>query len=383
MEIWKQTVQAAEHSGREGPARQKHPRIALKCVGTAALIALHGAALADSLTISGLVTAGPTYTSNAGGGSRFGLDSGPHRPNYLAFNGTESLGGGASAYFRLAGRFYSDIGASVGGILFNTYSVVGLRGNLGDVQLGYTRDFMFDYFTVGGYSGSYYGGLWGASQGPFTNFGGVYGAARGGSFDYDRANGESLANAVKYTHQFGPLKVGAMYGFGERPGSVRNGGTYSLGALYESGRFGATVAFTDFKDASTADSNAHIRALGTGAKWATDSWQVSTSYSRTENANTEGVIDTYGVGGTKSFNQHYGLTLHYQYMKGNTPLLNRHAHQVLLEAETWLSKRSRIYLQTTYQLAGGSNARAWINGAPAASGGSRQLLGGVFIEHAF
>lgn len=352
-----------------------------------AMAALLGtvAAHADGLTINGLVAAGPTYTSNVSGGTRYGVDTAPNRPSYLAFNGSESLGGGASAYFRLSGRFLTDVGQTVGppGQIFNAYSVVGLRSQLGDIQFGLTRDFMFEYLTAGGFSGAWFGGLWGAAQGPFSNFGGVNGPVPTGSFDYDRTNGELLANSAKYTNQFGPLKVGVMYAFGERPGSIRSGSSYSTGALYESGRFAATVAYTDFRDGSTLTSTAHIRTLGTGAKWTTDEWGVASSYTRTENVNTGAVINTFGVGATKSLDERKKLSLHYQYMKGNEPLFNRYAHQLLLVAETALSKRSRLYLQAAYQWAGGANAKAWINGAAGPSSSGRQGIAGVFMEHTF
>ncbi|WP_460483680.1 porin [Cupriavidus yeoncheonensis] len=347
-------------------------------MATVASVASH----ADGLTISGLVGAGPTYTSNASGAARYSLDAAPNRPNYLAFNGSESLGDGTSAYFRLSGRFLSDTGQLIGQ-LFNANSIIGLRGQFGDLSLGLMRDFMFDYFTAGGFSGAWHGGIWGASQGPFTNFGGVNGPFPGGSFDYDRSNGELVANGAKYTNQFGPLKVGAMYAFGERPGSVNSGSSYSLGGLYQSGKLSATVAYIDFRDGTTTTSTAHIRTLGVGSKWTADDWTLAGTYSRTENANTGGVINNFGIGATRSFGERYGLTVHYQYMKGNAVLLDRYAHQLLMVAETSLSKRSRVYLQAVYQWAGGQDARAWINGASAPSGSSRQMLAGVFVEHLF
>lgn len=352
-------------------------------LGVIGVVGSTAAAQPDGLAISGLVTGGVTGTSNVNGGARYGQDSGPYRPNYFAFNGSETLSPDMSAYFRLAGRFFVDNGQTLGQ-LFNTYSIVGLRGKLGDLSLGNTRDFMFDYFTVGGFSGAWHGGLWGTGQGPFQNFGGVYGGIRGGSFDYDRSNGESAANSVKYTNQFGPLKLGAMYSFGERAGSVQGGSTYSLGSLYETSRFAATANYTDFRDNSTPDNNTHIRALGLGARWLINDWTFAGSYSRTTNANTDGAIDTFGVGSTKSFGERYGVTLHYQYMKGNGPLFNRYAHQVLLRAETSLSARTRIYLQAAYQRAGGTaDAKAWVNGAAGPSSGKQQTIAGLFLEHAF
>ncbi|MBP0623691.1 porin [Cupriavidus consociatus] len=340
-------------------------------------------ALADGLTISGLVGAGPTYTSNIAGGARYAVDTAPNRPNYLAFNGSESLGADTSAYFRLSGRFLVDTGQLLGQ-LFNANSIVGIRGPAGDVSFGLMRDFMFEYLTAGGFSGAWHGGLWGASQGPFTNFGGVnIGPSPSSNFDYDRTNGEMSTNGVKYTNQFGPLKVGAMYAFGERPGSVTSGSTYSIGGLYQSGKFGATVAYTDFRDGSTPTSTAHIRVLGVGSKWNADRWTLAGTYTRSDNVNTGGVINNYGIGTTWSFAERYILTAHYQYMTGNAPLLDRYAHQLLLVAETALSKRSRLYFQGAYQWAGGQDAKAWINGATGQSSTSRQMIAGVYLEHRF
>ncbi|WP_161564039.1 porin [Cupriavidus lacunae] len=354
-----------------------------RAISALGLFAVSTAAQADGLSVSGLAAGGITYTSNVGGSARYGVDSAPLRPNYLAFNGSETIAAGTSAYFRLAGRYLLDNGNTIGQ-LFNTYSIVGLRGDLGDISLGNMRDFMFEYFTVGGFSGSWYGGLWGAGQGPFQNFGGVYGGVRGGSADYDRSNGEALGNGIKYATQLGPLKLGVMYAFGERPGSVRDGSSYSAGALYESGRFGATVAFTDFSDSSTPTSNAHIRTLGSGLKWGTRDWTFAGSYSRTENAATDGVINNFGIGVTRSFGDRYGLTFHYQYMKGNGVLQDRHAHQFLARAETSLSQRTRVYVQAAYQRAGGTaDAKAWINGVAGPADGKQQTVAGLFVEHTF
>ncbi len=368
--------------GNFGRALDRALRVAGR-MGVAAGLLGSMAAHADGLTISGLVGAGPTYTSNIAGGARYAVDTAPNRPSYLAFNGAESLGGDTAAYFRLSGRFLVDTGQLLGQ-LFNANAIVGIRGPLGDVSLGLMRDFMFEYLTAGGFSGAWFGGLWGASQGPFTNFGGVnIGPAPSGSFDYDRTNGELAANGVKYTKQLGPLKVGAMYAFGERPGSVNSGSTYSLGALYESGKFGATVAYTDFRDGSTPTSNAHIRILGVGSKWTSDPWTLAGTYTRSENANTGAVINNVGAGLSWSFTERYTLTAHYQYMKGNATLLDRYAHQLLLVAEAALSKRSRVYVQAAYQWAGGQDAKAWINGATGQSGSSRQMIAGAYVEHRF
>jgi hypothetical protein len=67
----------------------------------------------------------------------------------------------------------------------------------------------------------------------------------------------------------------------------------------------------------------------------------------------------------------------------NATLLDRYAHQLLLVAETALSKRSRVYVQAAYRWAGGQDAKAWINGATGQSGSSRQMIAGAYVEHRF
>ncbi|MHA7684842.1 porin [Cupriavidus sp. PET2-C1] len=350
---------------------------ALGCAASAS------AAQPDGVSLSGLVTAGPTVTSNVGGASRYGVDSGPYRPNYIAMNGSETLSPDMAAYFRLAGRFFADNGQTVGQ-LFNTNAIVGLRGSLGDLALGYTRDFMFDFLTIPGFSGSWFGGIWGSPQGPFLNFGGIYSPARAGSFDADRTNGEALANAAKYTRQFGPLKLGAMYALGERTSSINDGSTYSLGALYETPRYGAAVAYTDFRDSSTPTSRAHFQTMGLGAKWNIGESTIAGSYTRVRNALTNGAIDTFGAGSTVPVGDSYTINLHYQYMKGNAALQGRYAHQVLLKLDKALSLRTHVYLQAAFQKAGGTaDAKAFINGAAGPSDSNKQVLSGLFVEHAF
>jgi predicted porin len=55
----------------------------------------------------------------------------------LIFQGKEDLGGGMTSYFYLQQRFDADTGASRNPFWY--YSYVGLRGNFGDVSLGYMK----------------------------------------------------------------------------------------------------------------------------------------------------------------------------------------------------------------------------------------------------
>ena len=54
----------------------------------------------------------------------------------FGFTGTEDLGGGLKATFRLESGFASDTGATTGGALFGREAVVGLSGAFGTIRLG-------------------------------------------------------------------------------------------------------------------------------------------------------------------------------------------------------------------------------------------------------
>jgi predicted porin len=107
----------------------------------AALAALVSAAaapaLAQSLTLYGLVDAGIVGTRTQGAGTVAGVDSGITGGSRWGVRGTEDLGGGLKASFRLENGFEADTGAtSQSGRLFGRQSWVGLSGGFGEVRLG-------------------------------------------------------------------------------------------------------------------------------------------------------------------------------------------------------------------------------------------------------
>lgn len=125
-------------------------------VGAIATLLQATAARADAqINIYGQMDVGLTkYT-----GATWGVDRGA--PNWLGFRGTEDLGGGMQASFRIETRFDPDTGANESGgrrPLFQGRSWVGITGKFGTVRLGrdYTamQDLIVDFdpwgfFTVG------------------------------------------------------------------------------------------------------------------------------------------------------------------------------------------------------------------------------------------
>jgi predicted porin len=72
-----------------------------------------------------------------GGTTTTRLDSSAVAPTRLGFQGSEDLGGGTQAIFRLESGFNADTGALANnGVLFGREAWVGLKGGFGQVQLG-------------------------------------------------------------------------------------------------------------------------------------------------------------------------------------------------------------------------------------------------------
>ena len=114
----------------------------------------------SSLTISGAVDASVTYVASEGV-SKVGVGASQLGPSKLTFLGSEDLGGGMRAFFRLEGGLLNDSGnarpsntnnqasgaapqlAGAQGFTFARFSYVGATGNFGELRLGrdYTSTF--------------------------------------------------------------------------------------------------------------------------------------------------------------------------------------------------------------------------------------------------
>ena len=99
------------------------------------------AAQAQSVVLYGLIDASGSRTKPAGGDARWQLDSGNLQHSFLGFRGSEDLGGGLRAVFRLESYLGMDtgtIGRSASDGLFSREAHVGLSGAFGTTVLGRT-----------------------------------------------------------------------------------------------------------------------------------------------------------------------------------------------------------------------------------------------------
>lgn len=195
----------------------------------AASVLSAGAHAQTNVSIYGVMDSGVEYASHAGAaGSAVRLVSGGTNTSRLGFRGTEDLGGGLKALFRLESGIAIDTGA-LDGDLFGRHAYVGLKGGFGTVVAGRSSSTTFDFmlpFDPQGYSPLY---SWATS-----------GNATGGRKDGMPAR---ISNVVKYATTFNGIKLGASYGFGEKAGDTTDNSKYAVGAGYTGGPFSAALVY--------------------------------------------------------------------------------------------------------------------------------------------
>ncbi|WP_374626808.1 porin [Pandoraea sp.] len=357
----------------------------MKRTGWICMAALSMPTLASAqgnVNLYGVIDAGVTYVTNQHGGRNTVLATGMQTPNLFGLQGSEDLGGGLKAVFKLEGQFALDNGASIGGGTFARQSYVGLAGPWGTVTLGNQYEFMFDSLSAQRLGPSLaYVSLYNLQQGPFQGLGTPF-----GGLDFNRVGGAfRVANAVKYmTPDYRGLNAGVMYGLGGVPGSFGQSSTTSAGINYANGPLSLNAAYTYAKDATINNGNDGIRNWGVGGRYQLDKWQFDAIYTNTRNTFTGGHVDVYQVGVNYSISPATTLRGDYQFMKGNAQLGDNKAHQFGLTLDYAFSKRTDVYANLVYQRASGNAAAmAWISGLPGSADGSNQGAVRLGLRHFF
>nr|WP_233886966.1 porin [Paraburkholderia flagellata] len=209
-------------------------RLAAMYAAVLTLAALPMAARAQSsVTLYGVLDAGITYVSNTGGSHVVKFDDGVTYANRWGLMGTEDLGGGMKAVFKLESGFHLANGQiSNGGSLFGRTAYVGLQSDWGTLTFGnqfdMTREMVYLY-NVSAWASGY-----AINQG-----------------DFDRMNGDHLPNAVKFmSNTYGGFQFGGMYSFSNTPGDFHTGSAWSVGAQYQHGPFSIGTAYTQLNNPS-------------------------------------------------------------------------------------------------------------------------------------
>lgn len=212
----------------------------LLLAAAAASVASGSVMAQTNVTIYGIVDTSIRYLSsdNAAGQKNFIVTNGAISNSRIGFKGSEDLGGGLKAIFRLENGFNSDNGSlSSAGTLFSRQSYVGLSGSFGQFTVGRQQtplfDLMADHFdplTVGNYDQN----AWMPAGATLVR----------------------NSNMLKYYGTFGGFAAGLSYAAGEKAGSIKQGSqvgatlAYTAGPFAVGGGFQQTVsaANTDWKD---------------------------------------------------------------------------------------------------------------------------------------
>lgn len=328
-------------------------------LAAAAAASMTGLAHAQgSVTLYGILDEGITVVNNEGGAHNVRMESGVYRGSRWGLDGSEDLGGGMKAVFKLENGFSLDNGSlGQGGLMFGRQAYVGLSSPYGTLTFGRqydaTTDFAWDYNVAAIASG--------------------YGFHQG---DLDRTLGDRLDNSVKYrSPDFHGLSAIAMYAFSNTAGEFHKGSAWSSGVFYDHGPFTAAVTYT-YLAGTTFDPYA---AMGLrsfmGRTVVTREGDVVTPVEESfalDSLGTLGVGASYAIGNVSLIANMTNTRLKYQgdatvmqvYEAGATwqatpalltALAYQHTrfeghkwHQVSLGAYYSLSKRTQVYASVDY-----------------------------------
>jgi GBP family porin len=367
----------------------------------------------SSVTLYGVIDAGVVYANNshvpgsASSGQSWGVGSGTVSNTLWGLKGSEDLGGGMHAIFKLESGFNVNNGAfTQPNEIFGRQSYVGVQSNqYGTVTLGKQYDSTVDYVAP----------LSAAGQDLGNNL-----AAH--PFDNDNLDSRfSINNSVKYeSANYSGFKFGGLYGFSNQAGAFSDNRAYSAGASYANGPLSIAASYLQINNpggggnpggaVSSADNTAPFvaarqRTFGGGVNYAFGPATVGLVYTHTKLDGLDSINTNDGYsalsGNSLRFdnyelNTRYALTPAlslagaYTFTNGsfstNTGDTKPKYHQFSLLADYGLSKRTDVYLEGVYQHASGGDGGllgdAAINGV-SPSTTDQQVAVTVGMRHRF
>jgi predicted porin len=366
-------------------------------------LAAAGAHAQSSVTLYGIIDLGVDYANNVASGANGNLvpgsgnhlvqmQSGVPAGSRWGLRGSEDLGGGYSAIFRLESGFNAATGAAGGGLAFSRNAYVGVKSEqYGQITLGKQWDATVDLIEPYSLNG---------------NYGGWYLAHPNDMDNLD--NGFPVNNAVKY---ISPVMAGFQfeghYSFGGQAGQFSNNASYSAAAAYTLGSFSAGVGYLRINDpisavagygsgggfVNTIYGNALANAryqgiLSAGASYVLGSLKVMANYSNVDFSSGNGSHDlhfqNYELSGTYAITPAFTVGAGYTFTMGQDHATDGDPkyHQVNLIAQYSLSKRTSVYAMGSYQHAAGSAENAQITGFNPSST-QNQVVSRVGITHSF
>ena len=369
------------------------------CIGVAA----HAQ---SSVTLYGLIDNGVSYVSNqrtasGAGHSNVFASSGNIVGNRWGVTGSEDLGGGLQAIFKLENGFTgTNGGLQQGGRLFGRQAWVGMSSTYGAVTLGRQYDSVVDYLAPRSLAQSFVGGLEFMHPMDNDNFGDFF------RFD----------NAVKYASpDINGLKFGGLYAFSNKAGDFADNRAFSAGATYNHGPFTLSAAYMRIDnpgdgaagalDGSSTSGDATFHAArqqvwGVGAAYVIGPATLGLVWSHSRFDDTTAVyrgstlapaptgsptdlsFDNYEANIRYLLTPAWVVAASYTFTDGSYSNASMHAkprwNQFNLMTSYSLSKRTDVYLMAEYQhvtgAAGTIFSGAFIGGSGGPSSTSKQFL---------
>ncbi|MBN3724724.1 porin [Burkholderia sp. Ac-20379] len=336
----------------------------------------------SSVTLYGLIDTGLVYTNNQLGHSAWQENSSSTQNTVFGLKGSEDLGGGLHAVFKLEQGFLLNNGAQAfSGDGFGSQAWVGLQSDqAGTLTLGRQFDVMND--LVGPLTAEL--NTWGGSIAahPFEN-------------DNLAANSVVVNNTVKYASPtWNGLTFETMYGFSNKAGSFANNRAYGFALSYAQGPVNLAAGYLQFSNAGNAagaitssDASANFvsqrqRIWSLGGNYTFGPATVGLVWSHTQIDNATGVfsfgtgtylgsgdssagglngtlrLDNYEVNAKYALTPALSLSGAYTYTRGAYDGASPGWNTAMLQTDYALSKRTDIYLEGVFQN---------VHGAPAGS----------------
>ncbi|MFC0399924.1 porin [Paraburkholderia rhizosphaerae] len=352
----------------------------------------------SSVTLYGLIDAGFTYTNNVNGSGRAAIGSGIDQSRW-GLRGSEDLGGGLKAVFNLESGFDINNGKLANdGSLFNRQAYFGLSSDYGTVTFGRQWDSMQDYVAPLTATGSW-GGTYFAH--PFNND------------NLNTNGGFPVNNAIKYTSaNYGGFTFGGTYGFSNQS-SFANNREYSLGAAYQYAGLRVALGYAQQNNPGATSNGATTdpemsaisntvggfrqREFGVGASYAFGPALVGVVWTQTRQdnfANSPGSsshLNNYEINAKYNFTPALSAGIAYTYTDGDYSVAGKktnvgHLHQIGVQTDYALSKRTDVYAQVVYQRATGDDIGAagiYSGTASMLSSSQNQAAATVGLRHRF
>ncbi len=336
------------HAARRRLVRSfRRPSLRNTLLAAMPLVLATGVHAQSSVTLYGTLDAGLLYQSKNGGPGGGGKShdslfmfngAGNQSANYFGMLGTEDLGGGWRAGFNLQGQF--DIGNGAlqsSGSLFSQKANLFIENPFGRLTLGKQIDPAYVALVKVDpleYSQSFSAaGPWYLLEGKNTV----------------PAQTVWESNSASYSYRGHGVSVGALYRFGNTPGSLSQGRAISTGVSYDNGTLLGAASFLVQND-STGKRDLRIWALGAGYR--IGDFTIRGVYEDFDlpQGNADVVIGVtprshvimLGGGVTWKMTPAQSLTAAYYFTEDRMNTTNATSSYVIND-DYWLTKRTKLY----------------------------------------